>query len=63
MNAPDGIDVEQAAAPRQLDSAESYDDIVEDGESVRLKHLKQWPPVNINFQDITQTVPDVTCGE
>ena len=39
--------------------------MVEEGgeEFVRLKHLANWPPVDILFQDITQTVPDVTCGE
>lgn len=41
------------------------EDMVEEGgeEFVRLKHLANWPPVDILFQDITQTVPDVTCGE
>lgn len=51
---PDGITVEMT---------ESCEDIVEDGGLVRLKHLKNWPPANINFQDVTQTVPDVTCGK
>lgn len=35
----------------------------ETGEMLRLKHLANWPPVNILFQDVTQTVPDVTCGK
>lgn len=51
---PDGITVEMT---------ESCEDIVDEGGLVRLKHLKNWPPANINFQDVTQTVPDVTCGK
>lgn len=44
---------------------DSCDAIGQDGngEMLRLKHLANWPPVNILFQDVTQAVPDVTCGE
>lgn len=61
MSSPDGISVD---TNHKLDIAESCDDIVEEGtEFARLKHLANWPPVDILFQDVTQTVPDVTCGK
>lgn len=28
-----------------------------------LKHLPSWPPVNIDFQDVSFTVPDLIEGE
>lgn len=62
MSVTDGISVD--INHRLGDMAESLDDIVEESvEFGRLKHLANWPPVNILFQDITQTVPDVTCGK
>lgn len=63
MNTPDGISVD---INYQLKPGEGSDEIVEEetsGEFGRLKHLTNWPPVDIQFQDITQTVPDVTCGK
>lgn len=63
MNSPDGISVD---TNYKLKPGEESDEIVEEekaGEFGRLKHLTNWPPVDIQFQDITQTVPDVTCGK
>lgn len=63
MSGPDGICVDTSQHTMEMEG--SCEDIIEetDCEFVRLKHLANWPPVNIHFQDITQIVPDVTCGE
>lgn len=61
MSTTDDISVDTT---HQLDMEEGCEEIIEEGsEFVRLKHLTNWPPVDILFQDVTQTVPDVTCGK
>lgn len=62
-SSPDSISVDTSLDME--DNSSGCEDIVAEGGAQfgRLKHLTNWPPVDILFQDVTQTVPDVTVGE
>lgn len=62
-SSPDSISVDTSLDME--DNSSGCEDIVAEGgeQFGRLKHLTNWPPVDILFQDVTQTVPDVTVGE
>lgn len=47
------IDVEQQPTTIQTDADSG-------GNGNGLKYLPKWPPVNIDFQDVTYSVPDLT---